>query len=519
MTTEETLSFISGSTATESSSRTTSSSSTSINDHNDHAAAVAHSHSMDSSMLSYDDLTYSTCSGVNTPASLVGLSSPSEQRVHTYYQHRHHTNSNNRSARQTATGGVAETTFDTNTTTTTTISSTSHNPYQTYQSTSSQQYYQSIGMVRPSSQQSLHEEDDQASTNVYRPRRMIDHIIQPRQGSDAAAAGRAEGGGLEETSSSSDQSQTLLRCLASPRVILTFAVCFIIVGNLIAGSQFLEHAWELGVSGLSAQRRANRVQQKIFAPVLRLSHSPKLIEPTEPEAMTSQNDKHLLLDASSNQEQYGCESTIMLIRHCEKGSLKSHCSFLGYERSVYLAEQFGMNTTDRWPAPSQIYAMKAGGRKHGNVNYREVETVEPLSRKVGVPINSEYSVKHTSQLAMKLLGQILDGEMCGKVVVVSWKHSDIARLAQHLGCGPLEGCPWDYRGKDFDTVWQIRYAYAAFYDSRTEQSTYKWNVYGSVQDESFDPLQFSHRVGDYPPGGTRDGTLAHFEKGDFKLYG
>jgi hypothetical protein len=37
----------------------------------------------------------------------------------------------------------------------------------------------------------------------------------------------------------------------------------------------------------------------------------------------------------------GCESTIMLIRHCEKGNFKSHCNYVGHEQSVYLAGRFG----------------------------------------------------------------------------------------------------------------------------------------------------------------------------------
>lgn len=458
------MSFISGSTATQSSTQ------------DQQQQQIPQEHHREPSAVSYDDLTYSTCSGLTPPS----LSSEQVEtsRMYAYYQHRHLVR-------------PADTSFDTNTT-------TSSIPYPTYQT-----QYQSV-MVPPSHQLKQHEE---LSSNVYRPRRMIDHIIQSRHNRLDDAAG-------EDGSQSAQGRQNLFRCLATPRVILTLAVCFIIVGNLIAGSEFLEHVLELGISGLQAQRRANLVQSKVFAPVLQLSPSPSLIEPIKPKKVSDKSSSYTDEDA-----QYGCESTIMIIRHCEKGSLPSHCSFLGYERSVFLAEQFGRETTDRWPAPSQIYAMSAGGRKKGNTNFREVETVQPLSRKIGVPINSDYSVKHTSQLAKKLLGQILDGEMCGKVTLVSWKHSDIARLAQHLGCGPLQGCPWDYKGREFDAVWEIRYAYAQFYDSRLDKGTYKWNVYGSVQRENFDPLQFSHRVGDYPPDGTSSGTLAHFEAGDFKLYG
>jgi hypothetical protein len=33
-----------------------------------------------------------------------------------------------------------------------------------------------------------------------------------------------------------------------------------------------------------------------------------------------------------------------------------------------------------------------------------------------------------------------------------------------------------------------------------------WNVYGSVQQEGFDPLAVSKQFGDYPVGGTRTGA-------------
>jgi hypothetical protein len=63
---------------------------------------------------------------------------------------------------------------------------------------------------------------------------------------------------------------------------------------------------------------------------------------------------------------------VVIIRHCEKGSIREHCSYPGFERSVYLATLFG-DDGERWPAPSQIFALSPG--RHKKMNFREMELV------------------------------------------------------------------------------------------------------------------------------------------------
>ncbi|KAG7370175.1 hypothetical protein IV203_027921 [Nitzschia inconspicua] len=314
--------------------------------------------------------------------------------------------------------------------------------------------------------------------------------------------------------------RNLRSCLTSPRVLFTVAICGIVFVNLLLGNTHrLEEWWEMGIHGMSAQRTAHSAQAKLLPSIPKVNLKPLHL----PTTADYKSDTNLSSSSSSSTENKangaaisGCEATIMLIRHCEKGSLKSHCSFMGYERSAYLSILFGDDK--RWPAPSQIYALNKG-RTH-KLNYREVETVQGISDAVGVPINRDYSTLDTKALSHVLLDQLLEGELCGKLVLISWKHSDIPKLAQHLGCGPLQGCPWDYKGKDFDSTWQIRYAFTDFYDSKTGQSKKKWNIFGSVQPENFDPLAFSHSAGDYPPGGATQNTLAQWgQDGNFVFYG
>ena len=127
------------------------------------------------------------------------------------------------------------------------------------------------------------------------------------------------------------------------------------------------------------------------------------------------------------------------MRHCEKANLREHCDYIGLERSVYLASLFG-DGDERWPAPSYIFAEGPGGRHSANKrNYREIETVGPLSRKTGVQVDASYDTLTRGDLVNHVATLLKSGELCGKLVVIVWKHSGIARLAHKLGCGHAEG--------------------------------------------------------------------------------
>ena len=205
----------------------------------------------------------------------------------------------------------------------------------------------------------------------------------------------------------------------------------------------------------------------------------------------------------------GCEGTVVIVRHCEKSNIREHCSYMGYERSVFLATLFG-DKEERWPKPSYIYAERPGGRSNPDKhNYREIETLLPLADKVKLTIDASYSTESTSDLAKVILGKLASGEMCGKVAVVAWKHTTIATLANKLGCGPNQGCPFDYPGQSFDEAWTIKFVYEKLWHSEHKSGKIpkyaRWQVFGSVQAENFDPLRFSKEFGDYPIGGTDHG--------------
>jgi hypothetical protein len=139
-----------------------------------------------------------------------------------------------------------------------------------------------------------------------------------------------------------------------------------------------------------------------------------------------------------------------------------------------------------------------------------VETVGPLAEAAGIPVDDSYTDFTRGKLTARLLQAVRAGELCGRVVLLVWKHSSIAHLGRSLGCGPTEGCPLDYSGKTFDQVWQVKLVYRTWEHSMQRKTFVKddndnrpsWMVFGSVQYEGFDPLAVSKQFGDYPAGGT-----------------
>ncbi|CAJ1969914.1 unnamed protein product [Cylindrotheca closterium] len=239
----------------------------------------------------------------------------------------------------------------------------------------------------------------------------------------------------------------------------------------------------------------------------------------------------------------GCETTVVIARHCEKAGSEtkdvfgnSHCSYIGYERAAYFATMFSDVDKSKYPFPAQIYALRADRGSHQN--FREIEMVKPLAQKAGVAVNDQYW--ESAELAKVVLADIATGDMCGKTILISWKHEFIGKLARNLAC---HSCPRRYPNV-FEPMWQLKYVYDVkgtdLYKSinrgldtiavdviepeepvsppaepvddgaqrklrQLKKKKHKnkhrlprnWSVYFSSQNQGFDPLMFSHSVGDY----------------------
>ena len=217
----------------------------------------------------------------------------------------------------------------------------------------------------------------------------------------------------------------------------------------------------------------------------------------------------------------GCESTVFLVRHCEKdlptvddNPQEQHCSYLGLERAHFLTTLFGT----RWPIPTHLYALSASRSDHDN--FREIETLQPLAHYTNISINHQFTTRDTADLASDLFSRLRDS--CGKLSVIAWKHSAMPELARALGCST---CPDEYPQDNYDQVWQLKYLYR--YDSLNENHnsslrrsrhlhnknhnakkrdpTSTWALYSSVVEQRFDPLEFSFRSGNYPHAGVESG--------------
>ena len=82
----------------------------------------------------------------------------------------------------------------------------------------------------------------------------------------------------------------------------------------------------------------------------------------------------------------------------------------------------------------------------------------PLAEKFNMThqVDTSYTASDSKALARHIHGLLRTGDLCGKLAVVSWKHSKIPKLAADLACGPKQGCPHRYAGSEFDTTWQIK---------------------------------------------------------------
>jgi hypothetical protein len=243
----------------------------------------------------------------------------------------------------------------------------------------------------------------------------------------------------------------------------------------------------------------------------------------------------------------GCESTVLIVRHCEDlgGHVRyedgsSHCSYLGFQRSLYLATLFGgggggdtasnhttsttttATTAPRWPSPAKLYGLW----NQDGTNKRQYEVLRPLSDKTGVPIEMYTFDTAAEDLRDTLFELLRTGQFCHQIAVVAWKHKFIRPLAATLGCDQEKGCPggtvnneaaWgDY---DFDTVWELQYVYQpeALRAYPQDQNVHHhnqqrlvdgWKVFGSVTHEAFDALAFKQKYYGAADGHTEEAATA-----------
>lgn len=143
--------------------------------------------------------------------------------------------------------------------------------------------------------------------------------------------------------------------------------------------------------------------------------------------------------------------------------------------------------------------------------------MEPLSKKAGVTVDASYGTFTKDNLAKHVFGILRSGDMCGKMIVICWKHQEMGYIAHHLGCGPANNCPKKWPGGlDFDDIWQINYSYrkAEYPEFAPGQKINwlkpwgefpQWWIAGNVQREGFDPLSYAYKKGNINTSNSNNG--------------
>jgi hypothetical protein len=125
---------------------------------------------------------------------------------------------------------------------------------------------------------------------------------------------------------------------------------------------------------------------------------------------------------------------ILVMRHAEKSADPSDPNLTpaGEARAQELARYI----PDTFGGPDCIFA--AAVSEH---SARPYETVGPLSKRVGIPINSTIADQDYGFLANLLLSK---ADFVGKRIVVCWHHGNIPSLMHALGAaGGNYPDPWD----------------------------------------------------------------------------
>lgn len=146
----------------------------------------------------------------------------------------------------------------------------------------------------------------------------------------------------------------------------------------------------------------------------------------------------------------GQPAQIILFRHAEKPDDPSalHLSPQGVERARALVSLLGTNSTLTMNIPiAALYATRVTKHDH---SHRTADTLAPLSKELGLPIQAPHETELYSLLARDILADV---NYRGKTVVICWTHHDLANFASALGVKPKPS-PW--KNKTFDRLWIIK---------------------------------------------------------------
>lgn len=142
-------------------------------------------------------------------------------------------------------------------------------------------------------------------------------------------------------------------------------------------------------------------------------------------------------------------TVVLIIRHAEKPDNGDGLSPTGEERARTYVNYFQNFTVDSKPLRLN-YLFSAADSKQSR---RPRLTLEPLSKTLGLPIDSRFKDKQFLELA-----QEIQNRPHGKNILICWHHGQIPQLLRALGADPenlIPGAKW--KADVFGWLIQLRY--------------------------------------------------------------
>ncbi|MGZ3724544.1 MAG: histidine phosphatase family protein [Pseudobdellovibrio sp.] len=138
---------------------------------------------------------------------------------------------------------------------------------------------------------------------------------------------------------------------------------------------------------------------------------------------------------------------VMIIRHAEKPLESSiHLSPVGYQRAEALKNLFAIHPEYAVPhMPDELFAAQYTEGEH---SMRAIETLTPLANSLNKTLITTWSADDSEAFGNELLN---NPSYDGHVILIAWKHSEIANVAKGLGAP----CKSSWSSQVFDRVWLI----------------------------------------------------------------
>jgi len=138
---------------------------------------------------------------------------------------------------------------------------------------------------------------------------------------------------------------------------------------------------------------------------------------------------------------------VLLLRHAEKPPDEAMAVGLSDQGKLraealpnLLVKSNGRPTP--FPKPDLIFATKNSKHSH-----RPLETVTPLAKKLGLPINSDFADADVAQLSDEIFR---NPKYAGKTILICWHHGKMPALAASL---KATDAPDHFKDTVFDRVW------------------------------------------------------------------